>query len=337
MKAQVDMLTYDGQGMQAHGSLAGAFLRSGLEVNSLRNNDVLGYDEWKHFDDIVIKEARQRTQGIEILQRRNLVYGGFNGMSATVLAYQDLNDAFDAVMDMDGRGQGDRDRPVTGINYLPLPIIHADFWFSVRELNMSRNGIAPLDTTSVEMATRAVIEKAEEILFQGASSYAYGGGTIYGLTDYTNRNQYTISTAWDASAIDENAKIVADDVRGMKQMALDHRMFGPYGLFVPANWETVLDNDYQHQSGWHGGKTIADRIQQIRGIEELIVADFLTDSNVVLTQLSPDVVRLVEGLSPTVVQWKTEGNMVVNFKVMAIWVPQIRATQGSRCGVVHGS
>jgi uncharacterized linocin/CFP29 family protein len=333
---QLDVLTFGGGGMQASGSLAGALLRSGMNVNALRTNDLLGYDEWKKFDDVAVKEARERTQVIEMLQRRNLVYGGFNGLAQTVLAYQDLNDPFTAEMSMDGRTQAQQDRPVTGINYLPLPIIHCDFWYSIRELNMSRNGIAPLDTTSIETATRRVIEKAEELVLTGDwGALARSNAEIKGLTQHGDRNTGSLGGNWnDNSAVDGES--IKNDVLNMKQDAIDARHYGPYGLIVPGNFESRLDDDY-YTSSWFSSKTIRERIKAIGGIEEVLVADKLTDDNVVLVQLTTDVIRLVEGLSPTVVQWKTEGGMVANFKVMAIWVPQIRSTQGSRSGVVHYS
>ena len=70
---------------------------------------------------------------------------------------------------------------------------------------------------------------------------------------------------------------------------------------------------------------------------DIKVADFLTADNVVLVQLQSDTVRIVNGMGVKVVQWDVDGGMAVNFKVMAIIVPQLRADQSGRCGIIHGS
>jgi len=49
------------------------------------------------------------------------------------------------------------------------------------------------------------------------------------------------------------------------------------------------------------------------------------------------VVRLVDGMANTSVQWESEGGMALNFKVMSIRVPQIRSDINGACGVVHAS
>jgi hypothetical protein len=43
---------------------------------------------------------------------------------------------------------------------------------------------------------------------------------------------------------------------------------------------------------------------------------------------------LVNALDITVVQWDVDGGMEVNFKVMAIQVPQTRHDQAGHCGIV---
>jgi hypothetical protein len=61
----------------------------------------------------------------------------------------------------------------------------------------------------------------------------------------------------------------------------------------------------------------------------------LTADNVLLVQMTSDVVRLVRGMGLQNVEWATEGKMITKYKVMTIQVPQIRSDQAGRCGVVH--
>ena len=148
--AQIELIQH---GKRA-GSIANRLLANNLDVNVLRGNDTLLYDEWKEIDKAVLIAAQQRLVGIADLQSRGLVYTIPNGLSKTVLAYQDASDIEDADLSMDGLAKGQRYRPKYDTNYLPLPIIHKDFSYSVREINEARAGNMPLDTTTAELAAR---------------------------------------------------------------------------------------------------------------------------------------------------------------------------------------
>jgi hypothetical protein len=107
--------------------------------------------------------------------------------------------------------------------------------------------------------------------------------------------------------------------------------FGPWVLYIPTAYETVLDDEFKSNSD----KPIRQRIMEISGISDIKVVDKLTANNVVLVQMTTDVVRLVVGLPITTVEWTTEGGMVFHFKVMTIQVPQVRADQDGNSGIVH--
>lgn len=315
-------------GGKAHGSVASRLLANGMNIKSLRTNDVLLYDEWKEIDKAVLKAYQERLVGVADLEARGLTYNIGNGLGKTVLGYQDASDIEDAQMSMDGVSRSKKDRPEFDINYLPLPITHADFSFSAREIESARSGNMPLDTTMAELAARKVAEKIETVLFTGASTYSFGGGVIYGFLDEPNRNNHTITLDWD----DTTGAIPVDDVLDMKQALIDDRSFGPYMLYVCTNWETALDDDFKTNSDI----TVRERILKIDNIMGVKVADKMTADRAVLVQMTSDVIRLVNGLGITTVQWDTEGGMQVNFKVMAIQVPQTRHDQTGRCGICCG-
>ncbi len=314
---------------KASGVVAARLLASNFDVNSLRTNDTLLYDEWKHIDAAVIKAAQERLVGIADLQTRGLTYSVPEGLGKTVIAYQDQSDVDDASLSMDGITRGERDRPEYDINYMPLPIIHKDFSFSAREIQASRQGSMPLDTSMAELAARKVAEMAESLLFQGSGDYTFGGGTIQGYEDFDFRNSVTLGTNWDASAA-TGATILAD-VLAMKQASIDDRYYGPWVLYIPTAYETKLDDDFKAATD----KSIRSRIMEVSGLLDIKVADFLTANNVIMVQMTSDVVRVVEALPITTVQWDSDGGMQVNFKVMTILVPQLRADQTDKCGIIH--
>jgi len=243
-----------------------------------------------------------------------------------------MSDIDGASFSMDGVTRGDNDRPEFDINYLPLPIVHKDFQINARVLQASRTTGAPLDTTMAELAARKVAEALEDLLFNGTGGMTYGGGTIYGYKNFTYRNTYSLTGNWDDDSAVSGTDIL-NDVRGMKQAALNDRYYGPYTLYIPNNFETRLDDDFKANSD----KTIRQRILEIEGINSVKVSDSLTADNVLLVQMTSDVVRLVNGLGITTVEWDSEGGMVHHYKVMAIKVPQLRADQSDRTGIVHAT
>jgi len=230
---------------------------------------------------------------------------------------------------MDAVTPSKKDRPNYELKYLPLPIIHKDFSFNIRTLSASRTSGQPIDMTTGMLAARQVAEKVEEILFTGASTYTYGGGTIYGYTDMPSRNTVTLSANWDASA--KTGALILDDVKSMKQASIDAKHYGPWVLYIPTAYETVLDDDYKAESD----KTIRQRILEISGINEVKVVDKLTANNVLLVQMTSDTVRMVEGMPLSTVEWDEGGGFTSNYKVMTIMVPQIRADQNGNCGITH--
>lgn len=326
-QAQVDIIEKG----KAYGGVAARLLANEMSVNALRTNDLLLYDEWKHIDTTILKAFQLRLVGVADLQARGLTYPIPNGLGKTVLAWQDASDIEDASLSMDAVTKGRRDRPAFEIRYTPLPIIHYDFYFSIRDIEASRNGNMPLDTTMASMAARKVAEKAEELLFTGSDSYTFGGGTIYGYATAQNRNTGSLTANWDDSAADGDS--ILTDVLAMKQALIDARRYGPYGIYIPTNFETAIEEDFKANSD----KSIRERLMQVDQLDFMKVADKLTADNVIMTQLTEDSIRLVEGLPVTTVQWDTEGGMVVNFKVMAILIPQPRYDQENRSGIAHWS
>jgi len=320
-----------GNAVRTGSRVAMKLLANGMNPGALRTNATLRKDEWKELDTAVVQISRQRLVGVQDLISRGLVYNVGNALGTTVLQYEDASDMSDAVMSMDGAVATDRDRMEFDINSLPLPLTHKGFTLSARVLAASRTLGQSLDVTQAQIATRKVAELVENTLFNGASTYTYGGGTIYGYTDHPNRNQYTLTAAWDASST--TGTNILDDVRAMKQMAIDAYHFGPWVLYVPTDYETALDDDFKAESD----KTIRQRILEISGIQDVKVADKLATTNVVLAEMAAESARMVVGMQPAPVEWETEGGMLLHFKVMAILVPQIRADQDGNCGIVHGS
>jgi hypothetical protein len=300
------------------------------ENRTVQTNASLRPYEWRQLDAVLIPIVESRLQGIADLKSRGLVYNLGNSLGTTVLEWHDVSDALDAVMTMDGITRGENDRLDFTAHYLPIPIIHCDYEINSRVLAASRSLGNPLDVGMAERAARKVAEKLEKMLFT-SESYTFGGGTIYSYTNYSDRNQVTLATAWDHSG--KTGKQISADLISLKATAIAHHFYGPYVLYIPVGFETALDSDY---NDYRGG-TIRERLLSIAGISAIRVVDFLTADNVVLVQMTPDVVRLVQGMPIQNVQWSEEGKFIQKFKVWTVAVPQLRSDQNGNCGIVHAT
>lgn len=297
----------------------------------IQGNATLRYDDWKQFDDAILRISRTRLNGIQDLIDNGLTFNLGNGMGTMILQGSSSSDALSAELSMSGKRKAPFDRVNYEPTYLPLPIAHADFELDSRVIEAARMNNHPIDTELVETGGRKVNEKLEEMLFTD-TNFAYGNGTIYSYLNEPNRNQVALALAWD-NATKTPAQIL-NDVFALKQASIDAKHYGSWMLYIPTAYEVVLDKDYDTTTP---GKTIRERILQIEGIKGVKVVDTLTADNIIFVQMTSDVVRLVQGMPMQTLEWKTGDTFTNYFKIMTIQVPQIRADQSGNSGLVHMS
>jgi hypothetical protein len=182
------------------------------------------------------------------------------------------------------------------------------------------------------LAARRVSEEAEKLVLGTSGSFSYGGGTIYGLTNFPERiTSVDIMAPTDSGWTPQS---FVTNVLAMRQASETELHYGPWMLYVSPSWDQYLDDDY---SAAKGDNTLRQRVAAINNITGIQTLDYLTGFQIVLVQQTTDVIRLVIGMDITTVQWETEGGMRLNFKVMAIMVPQLRADINGNTGIVHGN
>jgi hypothetical protein len=308
-------------------------------VPAMNVNATLRRDEWKQLDDAVMGVAEQRIGAVDALIARGLVFNLGNALGTTVLEYHDVTSELTASLTMDGITRAQNNRPDYSFNYLPIPIVHVDYEINLRELETSRNMSNPIDTTMAERAARTVKEKIEEMLFTD-TSYSYGEkdgrglNTIWSFLNHPDRNQVKLTTAWDDSS--KTGKDIVDEVIAWKQVMINDRHYGPYGIYIPTAYETKLDEDYVGSTpDTNATITVRQRLMQIERLEFIEVNDKLPADNIVMVQLTSDVVRIVNGMGLQNIEWDQEGRFITKHKVMAIQVPQIRSDANGRSGLIH--
>jgi len=351
----IDVLSINNGAISAYGGVAEYLVKNGLNPYLLRpfigaggksyvmmnengklvpkvikNDATLRKDEWIHIDKAITRAAEPRLKFVADVRGAGLTYTIPNGMGSTSLLTERMSDAGEAEISMDGRRQGPNDRPHVDYVNLPLPIVHADFNFSARQLAASRNGGSPLDTTMGERAARKVAEKIEKLSLGVLDKYTYGGGTIYGLTNFDARSLSTITNPTTSSWTP--ATTVAE-VLEMRQKSINKHYYGPWMCYMGVGWNRFLDEDYKALSDI----TLRERLKALDGIINVRTLDYLSGYQIVLVQMTSDVVRMVVGMEIMTLQWPSGDGLEMNFKVMAIIVPQFRADYNGNTGIVHGS
>lgn len=315
--------------LQANGIMSPVF-----NATSLRK------DEWIQLDTAVIHAARQRLRAWADLAAAN-TFGGFNGMSKTILEHETMSDPGEAVVDMDGLTEGRTDAPKYQLEGLPLPVTHVDFYFSARRLASSRNTGTPLDMTMGEAAGRRVAEMVEQTTIGVQTGVTFGlasdyGRTpsVYGYTNFPSRNTKTDLTTPTGA----NPEAVMTDVLEMLDLMYADNFYGPFVLYHSTNYSRYMSDDYFRTGSTSAVRSLRDRILDIDGITDVRRLDYLTSGfQLILVQMTPDVARAVVGMDITTVQWESTGGLRLNFKVIGILVPQLRADFNGRCGIVHGT
>lgn len=291
-------------------------------------------DAWKAIDDAVIKVAKPRLKVVADFRAKGLTHNIPNGLGKTVLETETQSDIGPASVSMDGLRDNGNDRPVWELSYLPLPIVHKDFSYSARQMEASRNSGSPLDTTSAELAARRVAEETEKLLLGTstvADQYSFGGGKIYGLTDFPNRLTKTITNPTDG---DWTGTVFLQEVLAMMAQSRAAFHYGPWTLYVASAWDQYLDDDYKANSD----KTIRQRVKDVEGLADVRTVDYFTGTyDIVLVQDSTDVARLIIGMDLVTVMWDEKGGLKKHFKVMSIIVPQLREDQDGNTGIVHAT
>ena len=352
----IDVIHPGGNGFTASGDVATRLMSGGMSINSLRTLDVLKKEEWKAFDGAVTEVARKRLGAINDLQSAGLVYNLPNPLGHTVLEWQRMGDMEKANISMSGVQEDENEGLDFDMLSMPIPIIHKGFNLNIRHLSASRNRGTNLDTTQAELSSRVVSEEIEKILFAGHDVNYGGAGKIFGLTNAPDRKQGKLTgvlgtktgtgIGWDSGHANREVAIatasteagalkgesILNDVMNMIDSLVEdgNYMYGPYVMYVPTGYYLALLKDYKDDSD----KTTLSRILELPQITAVRQSHFLT-GGVLMVQMTSDVLDLVNGFAPTLLQWNSHGGMVFHYRVMAIMWPRMKRTQKNQSGIAY--
>lgn len=297
-------------------------------------NALLQFQEWLDIDRAVIDSMNLRMTGIADLRAAGLVHN-LGSIGQTMSQWQTVSDMSEASLSMDGLNTGNEDTPKFGLAQVPVPIVHKDWRLNFRRLEASRVFGESLDVTAARLAGRLVAEASEKMLFSG-TAITVDGSKIYGYRTFPARNQVDMGTVWT----DATGPQIKANTQAMLAAARANRFFGSFTMYIPGNYEGVLDEFFVIGDDTAGvtvpGRTIRDVLLSLAGIERIVVADFLGDDDeVLLVSMTNETVDLAIAQEPTTLSWQAIGGMQERFKTMAVWVPRLKTDHYGRCGIVH--
>lgn len=350
----IPCVTVNGRHRQNHDT--GEWFREQVEypIEALRRRGVmtpvmnaatLTKQAWQQLDSLIVEARRTRlrawTDAVAAVP-----HAKFNAYAKRTLEWHAMNDPGSAIVDMDGLAEGRNDSPLLKLYSVPLPITHSDFFYSDRDIEVSRGTGMPLDTTDARAKTRRVMETIEDTLIGTVTGVTYGtvsagpgahtgDSEVYGYTNYPYRVTKTDLTTPTGT----NPEAINTDVLEMIETMQTNGFYGPYMLYHSTPYSRYLADDYYRTGSTSAVRSVRERIMENPEILDIRRLDRLTSGyQFILVQWNdPEVMTMIDGMPPTMLQWDEKGGMMKKFKVWAIQVPALKTPYNGVSGILHGT
>lgn len=303
-------------------SIPSALLRGG-QVNraamyrALVDNRTLREDETRQIEEALTRVARRDLVAVADLFGAGLV-AELNNIGKTSYEFDRVAPVGEATQGMSILNLGDRDLVRFERTAVPIPVTASQFELDARQQAAGTSIGEPVDVTNVEEHTRAVAEKLEDTLVNG-SPVTLGNNGLPGYTNFGPRHQLSYSAGpWTLLSGPPGAAV--SDVLAMRTALRDSGFTGPYTLYIPANYDGVIDEDYKSESD----RTLRERLLAIDGVNAIRVLPSLPDSNVLLVQMTRSVVVWASAQDITTITWDLMAGLASRWAVLAVGAPALK-------------
>jgi hypothetical protein len=311
-----------------------------LDFKKYRSAALLPEEYWKYMDETVTAVGHEELVGIQDLKDAPGVVKVIDGMTADVYTERRASGVNNAIVRTTPDNRGEVQKQDYDTHGVPLPVTFQEYEMDVKKARMAARGGLPIETNLLEECVVSVAQTLEQTLFNGTdfegNILKWHGYQLYGYTNFPDRNQYTIPVSWATA----NPKAIVDDVILMMKASRQAKHYGGWTLYIPWQYQERLDEDYLTGVGndYPISGSIENRLMQLKGLEAIKVSDFLADDNIILAELKPRSIRLIEGLPIRVIAWDGDNAPYWRhlFKVIAMTVPFLKADYNGNSGIVHG-
>lgn len=284
----------------------------------LAENNTLREDQTREIDEALVRVSRRDLVAVADLRAMSKQLG--KGIGATTYEYDRVSPVGEATQGMSILDLGDRDLVNFARTAIPIPVTASQFRLDARHQAAGDSMGEGIDVTNVEEHTRAVAEKLEDTLVNG-SDVVLGGNALYGYTNFPSREQLSFSdSAWTALTAPALQAAVTD-VIAMRTALRENGFTGPYVLYLPPNFDSIIDEDYKAESD----RTLRERLMATNGVASIKILPSLPDSNVLLVQMTRSVVEMPIGQDITTVTWDEMGGLAMNWAILAVMTFALKA------------
>lgn len=292
-------------------------------------NSVLDKREWAELDRTIFEMVKLRRNGVEDLRSRGLT-------TTTTLAemlsqFRMATERVRPTVSMDGRTRADRDRTDRVVYSVPIPIIRGDYDIGRRELDASRKLGASLDTFEAGEAASSVAEEEERLLFNGDASIVVHGGTIYGYTTLPARDTAT-AAVYGGGDFGTISEILPTYLGALAALAAK-RYHGPFVSYVALTQYHEMLDTYTDGTG----QTALARVKLLPQIDDVKPSDFLAAGNMVLVQMTPNVVDWRIALDVENREWVSGDQMSLMYCVLSAATPRLKTDSDGNAGIAHAT
>lgn len=314
-------------------------------VNSpVFNAVVFTRDDWIAIDRAVERATRQPLTAWADLRAAN-TRGGFDAWSKMTLEYTALSDAGEVVKDMDATSPGRDDTVTSLIRSIPLPVIHGDFSYPQRLIDVARAAGMAIDTEMIEQNTRKLWEMVERTLIGTETGLSWGSrstgpfpqtgtSTEYGYTNFPYRVTKTDLT----TPLGSNPEAIVQDVMEMIEVMNGNGYFGPFVLYHSTPYSIWLNSDYFRSGSTSAVRTVRERLMEVDGITDIRRLNLLTSGyQLILIDLGRGQFQAINGMEPRTVQWSERGGYIQKFMTLAVQVALLRAPANGISSLLHGT
>lgn len=297
---------------------------TGIAANSL-----LDKREWAELDREIFEMVKLRQNAVQDLIDRNLVKR--SSLAVMLSQWRMATERTRPSVNMDGRSRANRDLTDRQVFSVPVPIIRTDYEIGRRELLSSRTLGQPIDTFEAGEAAAAVAEEQERMLFDGDAGIVVQGSAIRGYTTLPARDTNTAAGygGGDFGTISN----IRPTFLGMLTALSLVRYYGPFVAYV-ANTQ-YLQMLARFSDG--SGDTALETVEDLPQIDAVKPSDFLADGNVVMIQMTRNVVDYEIAQELEQHEWESGDSQALFFAVMAASVPRLKTDTDGNAGIAHAT
>lgn len=298
--------------------------RRGMVVNSM-----LDKREWARLDRKIFEMVKLRKNAVADLVSAGLT--DTTSLGEMLSQWRMASERQRPSVSMDGRTRANRDRTDRLVFSSPIPIYRTDYSIGTRELDASRLLSTPLDTFEAGEATEAVVEEEERTLMNGNANIVVDGNTIFGYTTLPARDTAT-AAAYGGGDFGTISNIEPTFLGMLTALALV-RYYGPFTCYVARTQYHQMLSTYTDGSGQNG----LNRVLLLPQIESIKQNDFLAAGNIIMVQLTENVVDWRIGMSLTNREWTSGDEQEIFFAVLAASTPRLKTDVDGRAGIAHAT